>query len=173
MSSDPIIGRVLHDTHRVVRRLGQGGHGTVYLAEHVRLRGQRFAVKVLSRACGANHEVYRRFQREAEVASRLGHAGIVSVVDFYTTREGLPCLVMEYLEGEDLERRLKREGTLSPAELGRIMEQVCGALCAAHEQDVIHRDLKPGNIYLLGGAGSAVRNGRTNFRRGGGLGGIH
>ena len=157
MGSDPLIGQVLHDTHRVVRRLGKGGHGTVYVAEHVRLRGQRFAVKVLPVACKAEHEVYRRFQREAEIASRLGHAGIVSVVDFYSTGEGRPCLVMELLEGEDLDRRLKRQGCLGPAELGRIMEQVCGALAAAHEQDVVHRDLKPANIFLLGGPGSAVR----------------
>ena len=157
MSGDPLIGRVLHDTHRVVRRLGKGGHGTVYVAEHVRLRGQRFAVKVLSVACSEEHEVYRRFQREAEVASRLGHAGIVSVVDFYNTKEGRPCLVMEYLEGEDLDHRLKRVKKLRPGELGRIMEQVCGALAVAHEQGVVHRDLKPGNIFLLSGPGSAVR----------------
>jgi len=157
MSGDPLIGRVLHDTYRVVRRLGKGGHGTVYVAEHVRLRGQRFAVKVLPVACNEDHEVYRRFQREAEIASRLGHAGIVSVVDFYNTREGRPCLVMEYLEGEDLDRRLQRVKKLRPGELGRIMEQVCGALAVAHEHGVVHRDLKPGNIFLLSGPGSAVR----------------
>ncbi len=88
---DPLIGQVLHDTHRVVRRLGKGGHGTVYEAEHVRLRGQRFAVKVLPRPGDVSQEIYRRFQREAAIASRLGHTGIVSVVDFYETREGRPC----------------------------------------------------------------------------------
>jgi len=154
---DPLVGRVLHDTHRVIRRLGGGGYGTVYLAEHVRLRGQRFAVKVLDAGPAAAREVHRRFQREAEIASRLGHPGIVSVVDFYETVEGRACMVMELLEGEDLDRRLAREGSLSPAEFGRIIEQVTGALGVAHDEGVVHRDLKPGNIFLLGGPGSAVR----------------
>ncbi len=145
---EELIGQVLHDTHRVVRRIGAGGMGEVYEAEHVRLRRSRFAVKVLHERGHAGGEAYRRFRREAEIASELGHPNIIFVTDFYETPSGRPCIVMEFLEGEDLAQRLERQGRLQPQELASVMRQVGGALAAAHARGVIHRDLKPQNIFM-------------------------
>ena len=157
MGADPLLGQVLHDTHKIVRVIGQGGMGKVYEAEHVRLPGQRFAVKVLSVPVNRDKEIYIRFQREALIASRLGHPGIVSVKDFYEHEDGRPCIVMEYLDGEDLARRLAREGRLNASMLGEVMKQVGAALTCAHLEGIIHRDLKPANIFLLQEAGGALQ----------------
>ena len=149
MGRDSLIGQVLHDTHRIVRLVGRGGMGTVYEASHVRLKKQRFAVKVLHSTLIDEEKIYARFQREAEIATEIGHPNIVYVLDFYETVDGQPCMVMEYLEGEDLGQRLDREGKIRPGEVQQIIEQVCGALEAVHERGVVHRDLKPANIFLL------------------------
>ena len=150
MSKDPLVGAVLHDTHEVVRLIGQGGMGAVYEAVHKRLRNQRFAIKVLHAKMMENKKIFARFQREAEIATAVGHPSIVYVLDFYETDDGRPCMVMEFLEGEDLGQRLEREDRIMPAdEVLRIMEQVGGALQAVHDKGVIHRDMKPANIFLV------------------------
>lgn len=146
---DNLVGKVLHDTHRIVRLMGEGGMGAVYEAEHVRLRESRFAVKVLHDKMLGMEEVLSRFQQEAEIATKLGHPNIVYVTDFYETEDGRPCMVMEYLEGEDLSARLKRLGKLSPAALVDLLRQVGSALQAAHAQHIVHRDIKPENIFLV------------------------
>ena len=148
MSKDPLVGQVLHDTHEIVRLIGQGGMGEVYEAVHKRLRKQRFAVKVLHAKMVENEKIFARFQREAEIATEIGHPSIVYVTDFYEI-DGRPCMVMEYLEGEDLSQLLAREGKLPPAEVLRIMEQVGSALQAVHDKGVIHRDMKPANIFMV------------------------
>ena len=147
--SEDLVGRVLHDSHRIVRLIGRGGMGAVYEAVHVRLLKRRFAVKVLHSRMVENKTMYSRFRQEAEIASELGHPNIVSVNDFYTTEDGLPCMVMEYLEGEDLGSRLDREGRLSPALTMQMVEQVGSALQAVHDKGITHRDVKPANIFLL------------------------
>jgi len=149
VSADKLIGQVLHDTHRIVRLMGEGGMGAVYEAEHVRLRKSRFAVKVLHDKMLGMGQVLSRFQQEAEIATKLGHPNIVYVTDFYETEDGRPCMVMEYLEGEDLSARLKRQGQLSPAALVDLLHQVGSALQAAHARHIVHRDLKPENIFLV------------------------
>ena len=148
MSKDPLIGRLLHDTHEVVRQIGHGGMGAVYEAVHKRLRKQKFAIKVLHQKMVENETVFARFQREAEIATEIGHPNIIQVVDFYDTVEGLPCMVMEFLEGEDLGDRIKRQGKLTSHEVVELVEQVGSALQAVHEKGVTHRDLKPANIFL-------------------------
>ena len=149
MSDDPLVGQLLHDTHEVVRKIGQGGMGSVYEAVHKRLRNQRFAIKVLHAKMVENKKIFARFQREAEIATAVGHPNIVYVLDFYETDEGLPCMVMEYLEGEDLGQRLEREERIMPpGEVMQILEQVGSALQAVHDKGVIHRDMKPANIFL-------------------------
>lgn len=140
-----LLGAVLHDTYRIERRIGRGGMGEVYLASHLRLPRQ-FAIKVLF-SVGGGDEV-KRFRREAEVASSLGHPHIVEVIDFNTTDEGAPYLVMEYLEGEDLAARLIRTPRLPLTEVARILKQMSSALQAAHRRGIVHRDLKPRNIFL-------------------------
>jgi len=150
MTSDPLLGQVLHDTHEVLRLIGKGGMGSVYEARHVHL-GKSFAVKVLDPRFAENENVFARFKREALIASSLGHPAIVQVVDFYLHEDGRPCMVMEYLEGRDLGEALKDRGSLPPNEVIEIVEQVGGALQAVHDRDIVHRDMKPGNVFLVEG----------------------
>ena len=149
VEGDPLalIGKVLGGTYKVVRLLGVGGMGSVYEAENVRI-GKRFAVKVLSSLASANKEVVRRFRREAQIATDLGHPHIVEVIDFNETPEGMSYMVMEFLDGEDLDSLLCREKSLSLQQAIAIVHQVCSALQAAHGRHIIHRDLKPANVFL-------------------------
>jgi len=122
--------------------------GSVYEARHARLAG-RYAVKVLHPEVQQHPDVLQRFEREARITSALRHPGIVQVIDFNTTPDGAPYLVMEYLEGEDLAQLLTREGPLPLTRTARITSQIAGALAAAHRRGVVHRDLKPQNIFLV------------------------
>ena len=142
-----LAGQVLGGTYEVIRELGRGGMGVVYEARHART-GSRVAVKVLHHKEAASAEIQARFEREAMLGSRLGHEHIVQVSDFQSTDQGFPYLVMELLEGEDLRRRLRREGPMSLVKAVSVTRQVALALAAAHEEGVVHRDLKPENIFL-------------------------
>jgi serine/threonine-protein kinase len=156
-SEDLIIplGTVLKDTYEISGVLGQGGMGTVFLANHLRLSGRQVAIKVLRHDAGLGSEVYVRFRREAEIATRLGHPNIIEVIDFDSLDDGSPFMVMEYLRGQPLSRKL-RKTALSLAEVFSIARQMGSALQAAHRAGIVHRDLKPGNVFLvpteLGGA---------------------
>ncbi|MCA9673316.1 MAG: serine/threonine protein kinase [Myxococcales bacterium] len=141
------IGELLQGTYRLEREIGQGGMGTVYEASHARL-DRRFAVKVLVREAAADEAALLRFQREARVTSGLGHPHIIEVIDFNTTEDGRPYLVMELLDGESLADRLERRGRLTLEETMSITRQASSALHAAHQGDVVHRDLKPENVFL-------------------------
>jgi serine/threonine-protein kinase len=143
--ADP-VGTILQGTYRLERRIGQGSMGTVYEASHVRLP-RRFAVKFIAPEIATRPDALARFRREAEVASRIGHPNIVEVLDVRLDAEQ-PYLVMELLEGEDLEQRLRAHGPLSPAEALALLVPIASALDAAHAAGVIHRDLKPSNIVL-------------------------
>jgi eukaryotic-like serine/threonine-protein kinase len=142
------IGSVLRDTYELISVLGKGGMGKVFLARHLRLPGKQVAVKVLHTHEEITPDQYARFRREAEITSRLGHPNIVGVLDFYGQEGGAPCLVMEHLKGESLSQRIRR-GSLPLDEVLSIARQVGSALHAAHQVGVIHRDLKPGNIFLV------------------------
>jgi len=147
MAEDPLIGQVLHDTHEVLRLIGKGGMGSVYEARHVHLN-KSFAVKVLDPRFAEHDTVFARFKREALIASSLGHPAIVQVVDFYLHDDGRPCMVMEHLQGSDLGEVLNERKSLPPEELMPIISQVAGALQAVHDKKIVHRDMKPGNIFL-------------------------
>ena len=147
MSDDPLIGQVLHDTHEVLRLIGKGGMGSVYEARHVHLN-KSFSVKVLDPRFAENDTIFTRFKREALISSSLGHPAIVQVSDFYIHDDGRPCMVMEYLEGEDLGELLKERKCLPSEELLEIVEQVASALQAVHDKEIVHRDMKPGNIFM-------------------------
>ncbi len=143
-----MIGRTLARTYQIDRLLGGGGMGAVYAAKHVRTGGM-FAVKVLHRETAADAEIYKRFQDEARTVSALRHPHIVQVTDFDADEDGTPFIVMELLEGEDLYQRLCAVGKLPLDQVLDIGRQVGSALHAAHERGVIHRDIKPQNIYLV------------------------
>jgi serine/threonine protein kinase len=145
-------GTVLQDTYEVLRPIGEGGMGVVHEGIQLRL-GKRVAIKVMARELAANREALSRFRREAEVTSQLGHPHLVQVFDFGVAATGEPYFVMELLEGEDLEARLRRVGRLSLAEAAAIVTQVASALTAAHARGVVHRDLKPANVFLVSAEG--------------------
>jgi serine/threonine-protein kinase len=139
------IGQVF-GRYRVERVLGRGGMGCVYEAIHVDLK-KRVAIKVLFPSLASNVESRTRFVREGEAAARVRHPHVVDVDDVGTI-DGICYLVMEYLEGEDLSKRLQREGRFSPALTADIMLPVVAAVAAAHQENVVHRDLKPENIFV-------------------------
>jgi serine/threonine-protein kinase len=145
---DARLGTVLEGAYHITRLIGEGGMGAVYEAIQLRLN-KRVAIKLMARQLTANQDALARFRREAEITSRLGHPHLVNVIDFGASEAGEPYLVMEFLEGEDLDQRLSRRGSL-PIELAvHITKQTASALAAAHAQGVVHRDLKPANIFLL------------------------
>jgi serine/threonine-protein kinase len=147
-TSEIQVGTVLAETYEITQLLGQGGMGAVYAAKHLRLPGKRVAIKVLLGLAATDREAYARFRREAEIASRIGHPNIVTVHDFNVLPSGTPYLVLEFLDGEDLAHRLER-GALPIEQAMAIARQIGSALQAAHRADVVHRDLKPGNVYLV------------------------
>ena len=126
--------------------------GAVWLASHRRLAGRKVAIKVLHGGA-ADGELLTRFRHEAEAAARIGHEHIVDVLDYNTLPTGEPYIVMEHLDGEPLSDCLTR-GPLPPDEVVRLAQQIGLALQAAHREGVVHRDLKPDNIFLCRTDGS-------------------
>ena len=154
-SSSPgtdLVGQVLADRYHVVRKLGEGGMGQVYLAEHVKM-GRKSAIKVMSPSMVHDPDAVARFNREAANASRISHPNVCAVYDFGETPEGIIYLAMEFVEGEPLTELLAREGELPVARAGAIFLQVADALQAAHDLAIVHRDLKPDNVMLSRGRG--------------------
>ena len=143
-----LVGTVLGGAYKITRLIGQGGMGAVYEGVQLRLE-RRVAIKLMARELSANPEAIARFRREAEVTSQLGHPHIVQVFDFGEAPTGEPYLVMEFLEGEDLEKRLARIGRMSAPAASHIIRQVASALSATHAKGIVHRDLKPANVFLL------------------------
>ncbi|MCY1020226.1 serine/threonine-protein kinase [Pyxidicoccus sp. MSG2] len=139
---------VLRNTYKIASVLGRGGMGSVYLAQHLRLPGKQVAVKVLRGGDHLTQEIFTRFRREAEIASRLGHPNIVEVLDYDTLEDGTPFLVLEFLRGESLQSRLER-GPLTLPEVFSYTRQMGSALQAAHGAGIVHRDLKPANVFLV------------------------
>jgi serine/threonine protein kinase len=142
-----LVGTVIGGRYRVIRQLAAGGLGVVYEAKHIELE-RVVALKVLSDEIARNAEVIKRFQREAQTASQIGHPNIVDVHDFGRTNDGFPYLAMEKLEGYDFDHELERDVTVAPERVVDILAQVASALDAVHKRGVVHRDIKPANIFL-------------------------
>ena len=143
---DPRIGEVIDGRYQLVRALGSGGMGQVYVARHEAL-GRDVAVKILP-VSGASAYREERFRREALAAARLSSPHVVSVFDFVTLPAGGLAIVMELLEGEDLAACLDREGPPPIDRALHVMRSVAEALDHAHSRGVVHRDLKPENVFL-------------------------
>jgi serine/threonine-protein kinase len=153
---DPLIGRVLSERYRILRKVGEGAMGTVYQAEHALIE-KKIALKVLSPELTRRPDLVARFLQEAKSASRIGHENVIDISDFGQSPEGLVYIAMEFLEGHDVAHLIKSEGTLGWMRARPILMQVAKALRAAHEHGIIHRDMKPENVFLV------QREGRPDF----------
>ena len=143
---DPLVGRVIADRYLVLARLGEGGMGRVYLAEHLKINRQ-CAVKVMNPSLVNDHESATRFAREASNAAQILHPNVAAVFDFGESDRTV-YLVMEYVDGEPLSRILLQDGTVEPRRAVDIACQIADGLTAAHELGIVHRDLKPDNVIV-------------------------
>jgi len=143
---DPLVGATV-GSFRVIRPLGRGGMGTVYLAEHPVI-GSRVAIKFLHESMSTSPELVARFYDEARAVNRIGHENIVGIFDLSMLPPNRYYIVMEYLDGEALSSLLRR-GAVTPDEGLSVLGQLCDALQCAHERGVVHRDLKPDNVFVL------------------------
>jgi serine/threonine-protein kinase len=145
--ADSLTGTVLADRYLIDRKLGEGGMGEVYLAEHIRMK-RKVAVKVMRAWLTKDAAAIGRFHREAENASQITHPNVAGVYDFGETADGLVYLAMEFVEGEPLTAVLDREKILNHIRASDIVSQTADALAAAHALGILHRDLKPDNVMI-------------------------
>jgi serine/threonine protein kinase len=139
-------GTSIGSRYEIIRLLGQGGMGAVYQAHDKELERQ-VAIKVIRADMAANPEILQRFKQELILARQITHKNVIRIFDLGQA-DGIKFITMEYIEGENLQGVLRRKKKLEPAEAANILAQVCRALEAAHNEGVIHRDLKPQNIML-------------------------
>ena len=142
-----LVGSVIAERYHVLKLLGAGGMGRVYLAEHVKM-GRQCALKVLHPAMAADADAIGRFNREAANASRIDHPNVAAIYDFGETTDGLLYLAMQYIEGETLTQMLHSHGALAPLRACEIIRQAAEGLHAAHAMGIVHRDFKPDNIIV-------------------------
>ena len=145
---DSLVGTTLAEKYRIDARLNEGGMGTVYRGTHV-LMDKTVAIKVLRPSLAADEKIVARFSREARASSRISHPNAITVTDFGEDESGHVFLVMEFLSGKTLKHVIREEGPLPLARVVAITRQIGDALNAAHEQGVVHRDLKSDNIMLV------------------------
>jgi serine/threonine protein kinase len=141
-------GQVVEEKYRMIRLIGEGGMGAVYEAEHV-IINRRCAVKFLHPEVAQNTEVVKRFVREAQAASSIGHKGIIDIYDVGHAPDGTPFLVMEFLEGKPFSSYLQTGEPLAPAQIVEVLVQALSALGAAHRRGIVHRDIKPENLFVV------------------------
>jgi serine/threonine-protein kinase len=142
------VGQRLRDRWRLDELLGVGGMAAVYSATH--RNGKRVAVKVLHARLANNEEAKHRFVEEAYLANRVGHPGVVSILDDDVAEDGAAFLVMDLLEGETLDARIERYRQLDALDVLELTDRLLDVLVAAHAASIIHRDIKPNNIFITG-----------------------
>jgi eukaryotic-like serine/threonine-protein kinase len=140
-------GTVLAGRYRLESKLGQGGMGSVWRAEHLSL-GSPLAIKLIDPSIAQSAEALSRFKREAQAAADLRSPHVVQIID-YGVDADIPFIAMELLEGESLGTRLEKVGRLAPVQVASILSQAARALARAHQAGIVHRDLKPDNIFLI------------------------
>ena len=146
-SAESLEGLLVGTDYRAVRRLGKGGMGEVYVVEH-RIMGRQFALKLLRSHLLAEPQFAERLRVEAQAAARLNHPNIVEMVDLWISPDGYPCVVMELLRGRTLSQELEERRSLPASEAIAFALQALSGLAAAHALGVVHRDVKPENLFL-------------------------
>ncbi|HET8645072.1 MAG TPA: serine/threonine-protein kinase, partial [Vicinamibacteria bacterium] len=141
---------LLDGRYRLLRRLGEGGHGIVYAALHEEMQ-RAVALKVLTPGLSGDEAALQRFRREARAAARLKHPHVVVAYDFGRTAQGEAFLAMELCEGGSLADRLREDGPLPLPEVARVVGEMAAAIDAAHGAGIVHRDLKPANVLFSHG----------------------
>jgi serine/threonine-protein kinase len=141
-------GALVEGKYQIIRRIASGGMGAIYEVQHLRI-GKRFAMKLLLPELAGREEVTARFEREAKAASAIGHPNIIEITDMGSTEDGLQFIVMELLHGEDLAALIVREAPLDADRTVHLVNQVLMALEAAHGAGIVHRDMKPENVFLI------------------------
>jgi serine/threonine-protein kinase len=144
---DPLVGSTVAGRYHVERKLGQGGMGAVYWARQLPI-DRPVALKVLRPELRADIETSKRFFLEARAASRLENGHAIRIYDYDRTPEGLSYIAMELLEGRDLRALLRADNSLPVAEAVRVFSGICDALAEAHARGIVHRDMKPENVFL-------------------------
>ncbi len=147
---DPLLGQTIKGRYRVLRKLGQGGMGSVYLAEQVSV-ARKVALKVLHGDFAADEDFVKRFRLEARLAASLNHRNVITIHEFDQADDGSLFIAMEYLEGQNLSDLIRQEGILPVGRAVRLGLQIAQGLEAAHRAGVIHRDIKPHNVMVVGG----------------------
>ncbi len=153
---ESLVGATLDGRYRIEEKIGEGGMGVVFRARHIVIE-KPVAIKVLKPEVARDQNVVRRFVQEAKAASRIGHPNIVDVTDFGSTPDGTTYSVMEYVSGTTLSDEIRREGRLYVTRVVPIVRQLARALGAAHEKGIVHRDVKPENVFLVN------REGKQDF----------
>ena len=153
---DPLLGAVLAERYKVLDRIGEGGMGSVYVGQHVTL-GKRVALKVLKPELCYDKTIVERFLREAKATSSIEHENVVDILDFGHAPNGSAFFVMEFLRGQELAQLIEQIGRIPWHRAKPILIQIAHGLGSAHENGIIHRDMKPGNVFLI------KRSGRSDF----------
>ncbi len=148
---DPLANAIVDERYEILEPLGQGGMGTVYRTRHVTL-DRLFALKVLRSDLAKDVDLSARFVQEARATAAIKHSSVVSINDFGALDDGSPYFVMELLVGETLATRVRARGPMAPREVIDVARKIADALAASHAAGVIHRDLKPDNVFLVGKA---------------------
>ncbi len=164
MSTVTLGGGMQVGAYTLVRQIGAGGMGAVWLAEHAMI-GRRAAIKVLHEGFASRADTVTRFFNEARAMTAIADPGIVQVFDFGQTAAGQVYIVMEMLEGETLDARVTRQGPLAVGDALRVARQIASSLGAAHARGIVHRDLKPENVFVVrdGEAASGERTKLLDF----------
>ncbi len=157
-SGDPLLGALVDGRYEVISVLGEGGMGRVYEVRHAAL-DRTFAMKVLRPELARELDLGERFIREAKATASVKHPNVVQITDFGRFPDGIPYFVMELLEGQTLGEIIKAGGPLPAGRAIRVIRKVAGALGAAHEAGVVHRDLKPDNVFVVDGHDSGGTSG--------------
>ncbi len=145
---DPLVGQRLADRFEILSRIGEGGTGVVYKAKQLAV-DRIIAIKVLGAHVSQDPSWVKRFHNEARAAARLDHPNTVRLIDFGETKEGLLFIAMEFLHGRSLADEIAKVGRLHPQRVLRILSQMLQSLQEAHSQGIIHRDIKPDNVFLM------------------------